>query len=202
MMVNTDLLLMYGASIKEMAKGDIIYREGEPALFYFQLLKGRVKWMHTDEEGREFIYDIIEAGEPFGEAPLFRGGSYDATAIAEEPLTLMRLKLPLFQQLLEDHPDIHAAFTRLLSQRLHFKQVLIKILANSNPESRLTTLLNYLIQHKKNVCFTCNKLLLTRKQLAGMVGLRIETVIRTMKQLEQKELLSIDKGKVYVSNMT
>ena len=30
-----------------------------------------------------------------------------------------------------------------------------------------------------------------------MVGLR-ETVIRTMKQLEQKELLSIDKGKVYV----
>jgi CRP-like cAMP-binding protein len=71
MMVSTDLLLAYGASVKEMAKGDIIYREGEPALFYFQLLKGRVKWMHTDEEGREFIYDIIEAGEPFGEAPSF-----------------------------------------------------------------------------------------------------------------------------------
>lgn len=76
------------------------------------------------------------------------------------------------------------------------------MLANCNPEYRLITLLNYLMQHKKNVCFTCNKLLLTRKELAGMLGLRIETVIRTIKQLEQKELLSINKGKVYIANMT
>ncbi len=202
MIVNTDLLVSYGASVKEVAKGEVIYQEGEAALFYFQLVKGRVKWMHIDEEGREFIHDIVEAGEPFGEGPLFAGDLYDATAVAEDTSTLVRLKLSLFQQLLDDHPDIHFAFTRLLSRRLHFKLLLVKMLANCNPEYRLVTLLSYLVQHKKNVCFTCNKLLLTRKQLAGMVGLRIETVIRTMKQLEQKELLSINKGKVYIGNMT
>ncbi|HRN56609.1 MAG TPA: Crp/Fnr family transcriptional regulator [Agriterribacter sp.] len=202
MIVNTDLLLRYGASVKEVVKGEIIYREGEAALFYFQLVKGRVKWMHIDEDGREFIHDMVEAGESFGEGPLFDGDVYDATAVAEEHSTLIRLKLPLFQQLLDAHPDIHFAFTRLLSRRLHFKLLLVKILANCNPEYRLLTLLDYLVKHKKNVCFTCNKLLLTRKQLACMVGLRIETVIRTMKQLEQKELLFINKGKVYIANMT
>lgn len=202
MIVNTDLLLAYGASIKEAVKGEIIYQEDEMALFYFQLIKGRVKWMHIDEEGKEFIHDIVEAGESFGEGTLFDGDFYDATAVAEEPSTLIRLKLPAFQQLLYDHPDIHFAFTRLLSRRLHFKLLLVKMLANCNPEYRLITLLNYLMQHKKNVCFTCNKLLLTRKELAGMLGLRIETVIRTIKQLEQKELLSINKGKVYIANMT
>lgn len=202
MIINTDLLLAYGASVKEVAKGELIYQEGEVALFYFQLVKGRVKWMNIDEEGREFIQDIVEAGESFGEGILFEGDVYDATAVAEEPSTFIRLKLPAFQQLLDDHPDIHFAFTRLLSRRLHFKLLLVKILTNCNPEYRLITLLNYLILHKKNVCFTCNKLLLTRKQLAGMVGLRIETVIRTIKQLEQKELLSINKGKVYITNMT
>ena len=202
MIVNTDLLLAYGASIREAVKGEIIYREDEAALFYFQLIKGRVKWMHIDEEGKEFIHDIVEAGESFGEGALFDGDFYDATAVAEEPSTLIRLKLPAFQQLLYDHPDIHFAFTRLLSRRLHFKLLLVKMLANCNPEYRLISLLNYLMQHKKNVCFTCNKLLLTRKELAGMLGLRIETVIRTIKQLEQKELLSINKGKVYIANMT
>ena len=202
MIVNTDLLLAYGASIREAVKGEIIYREDEAALFYFQLIKGRVKWMHIDEEGKEFIHDIVEAGESFGEGPLFDGDFYDATAVAEESSTLIRLKLPAFQQLLYDHPDIHFAFTRLLSSRLHFKLLLVKMLANCNPEYRLISLLNYLMQHKKNVCFTCNKLLLTRKELAGMLGLRIETVIRTIKQLEQKELLSINKGKVYIANMT
>ena len=202
MIVNTDLLLAYGASIREAVKGEIIYREDEAALFYFQLIKGRVKWMHIDEEGKEFIHDIAETGESFGEGPLFDGDFYDATAVAEESSTLIRLKLPAFQQLLYDHPDIHFAFTRLLSRRLHFKLLLVKMLANCNPEYRLISLLNYLMQHKKNVCFTCNKLLLTRKELAGMLGLRIETVIRTIKQLEQKELLSINKGKVYIANMT
>ena len=158
MIINLDTLLSYGGALKELAKGELICEEGEAALFYFQLVKGRVKWMHIDEDGREFIHDMVEAGESFGEGPLFDNSSYDATAVAEEPSTLVRLKLPFFQQLLEDHPDIHFAFTRLLSERLRFKHLLVKMLANCNPEYRLITLLSYLIQHKKSVCLTCNKL--------------------------------------------
>lgn len=202
MIVSTDILQSYGASFKEVIKGEIICQEGELALFYFQLVKGRVKWMHIDDEGKEFIHDMVEAGESFGETPLFDNHCYDATAIAEETSTVIRLKLPLFHQMLMDHPDIHFRFTQLLVQQLRFRLLQVKMLANSNPEYRLTTLLNYLVEHKKNICFTCNKLKLTRKQLAGMVGLRVETVIRAMKQLEHKELLTINKGKVYISNMT
>ncbi|MCO5238484.1 MAG: Crp/Fnr family transcriptional regulator [Chitinophagaceae bacterium] len=201
MVENTDILLAYGASIKEVAKGEIIYQEGETALFYLQLVKGLVKCVHIDEEGKEFIHDIIEAGDSFGEAPLLNGYLYDATAVAEESSTLIRLKRSAFRQLLDERPDIHFAFTRLLSRRVHFKLVLVKMLASCDPEYRLITLLKYLMHHKKNISFSCNKLLLTRKQLACMLGLRVETVIRTIKQLEQKELLSISKGKVYIKDM-
>lgn len=48
-----------------------------------------------------------------------------------------------------------------------------------------------------NMCPKCNKLLLTRQQLANMTGLRVETVIRTIKDLEEKKIVSIQKGKVY-----
>lgn len=201
-MIDTDLLLGYGATLKGMIRGEIICKEGDTALFYFQLVRGRVKWITIEEDGREFIHDIIVPGESFGEAPLFDDDLYDATAVAEEDSVLIRLRPTLFKQLLDDHPDIHFAFTRLLSQKLRFKFMLVRMLADCNPESRLITLFRYLIQHKKNICFSCNKLLLTRKQLAGMVGLRIETVIRTIKQLEQKEIVSINKGKVYIENMT
>ena len=202
MVVNVDELLAYGATFKKLIKGEIICKEGDAALFYFQLVKGRLKWINIDEEGRELIHDIIVPGESFGEAPLFDDDLYDATAVAEEDSVLIRLRLPLFKQLLNDHPVTHFAFTKLLAQRLRFKFLLIKMLADCNPENRLITLFRYLIQHKKNICFACNKLLLTRKQLAGMVGLRVETVIRTIKQLEQKEIVSITKGKVYIENMT
>lgn len=202
MIASTEMLMAYGATIKEVVKGEFIYQEGEAAFFYLQLVKGLVRCIHVDEEGREFIHDIVEGGESFGESPLFNGHLYDTSAVADEPSTLIRLKQSSFQQLLDEHPDIHFAYTRLLSRRLHFKLLLVKLLANCNPEYRLVTLLNYLMQHKKNVCFACNKLLLTRKQLACMLGLRVETVIRTIKQLEQKEILYISKGKVYLGNMT
>lgn len=38
---------------------------------------------------------------------------------------------------------------------------------------------------------------LTRQQIADMTGLRVETVIRSIRQMEEKGELVIDKGKVY-----
>jgi CRP-like cAMP-binding protein len=52
-------------------------------------------------------------------------------------------------------------------------------------------------EHQMNYCPNCHKVLVTRQQLANMTGLRVETVIRVIKELEEKKLLSINKGKVY-----
>lgn len=202
MMIDIGLLMEYGASLKEVMKEEIVCQEGEIALFYFQLVKGRLKWMHVDDDGREFIHEFVDDGDSFGVGSLFDREPYDAKVVAEEPSTLIRLKLPLFHQLLEEHPDIHFRFTKLLAERLRYKHLLIKVLTHSDPEYRLVTLINYLARYKTKVCFAGNRLLLTRKELAGMVGLRVETVIRAVKQLEQKKTLSIDKGKVYLSDMT
>jgi CRP-like cAMP-binding protein len=40
--------------------------------------------------------------------------------------------------------------------------------------------------------------LLTRQQVASMTGLRVETVIRVMKELEEQKMITIEKGKVYL----
>jgi CRP-like cAMP-binding protein len=58
-------------------------------------------------------------------------------------------------------------------------------------------LLSYFKKTKKNICPDCNKIKLTRQQIADMTGLRVETVIRTIKQLEEKGEVTIEKGKVY-----
>ena len=40
--------------------------------------------------------------------------------------------------------------------------------------------------------------MLTRQQLANMTGLRVETIIRTMKQMEKEGKLNIIRGKVFI----
>ena len=41
---------------------------------------------------------------------------------------------------------------------------------------------------------------LSRQQLADLTGLRVETVIRTIKQLEKQEYLKIIEGKIYLED--
>jgi CRP/FNR family transcriptional regulator, cyclic AMP receptor protein len=197
MQIDIDTLLAWGAAYKKVAAEEIIFQEGMESSFYYQLVSGKVRWVNINDEGKEFIQTIIEPDECFGELPLFDGEPFAASAIADEDSLIIRLHRSSFQQLLKENPDLHFEFTRLLTQRLRFKFLILKELANHNPENSISTLLNYFKQTQKNICTKCNRLKLTRQQIAGMTGLRVETVIRTMKFMQSKGNLQITKGKVY-----
>ncbi len=196
-MLNTDTLVAWGAVYKKIPAGDIIFHEGMQCTFYHQLVSGRVRWVNIDEDGKEFIQTIIEPGECFGEFPLFDDEPFAATAIADEDSVIIRLHRSTFHQLLKEDPALHFAFTKLLTQRLRFKFLILKELAKHNPENSISTLLNYFKQTQKNICTKCNRIKLTRQQIADMTGLRVETVIRTIRALHTKGELRINKGKVY-----
>lgn len=197
MMIDIDLLLAWGAAYKKVSAGEMIFREGGNCSFYYQLVSGKVRWVNINDEGREFIQTIIEPGECFGELPLFDDEPYAASAIADEDSVIIRLHKITFLQLIKENPEIHFAFSKLLTERLRFKFLMLKELATHNPESSISTLLSYFKEHKKNICTKCNRLKLTRQQIADMTGLRVETVIRTMRNMHSMGLLRIDKGKVY-----
>ena len=197
MMIDVDTLLAWGASFKKVGSDEIIFHEGMPSQFYYQLVSGSIRWVNINEEGKEFLQVIIEPGECFGELPLFDDEPFAATAIANEDSVILRLHRSTFSELIKENPEIHFAFSRLLTQRLRFKFFILKEMANHNPEQSISTLLSYFKEHQKNICTKCNRLKLTRQQIADMTGLRVETVIRTMKNMQTKGQLVIEKGKVY-----
>lgn len=196
-MINIDTMVAWGATYKKISRGEIIFLEGALCSFYYQLVTGMVRWVNINDEGKEFIQTIIEPGECFGELPLFDDEPFAATAIADEDSVIIRLHRSTFLQLLKESPELHFTFTKLLTQRLRFKFLILKELANHNPENSISTLLNYFKQTQRNICTKCNRIKLTRQQIADMTGLRVETVIRTIKTLHTKGQLIINKGKVY-----
>lgn len=196
-MIDIDLLLAWGAVYKKLSAGEVIFQEGSYSTFYYQLIEGKVRWVNINEEGKEFIQTFIEPGECFGEFPLFDSEPFAATAIADEDSVIIRLHKSSFHQILKENPDLHFSFTRLLTQRLRFKFLILKELANHNPENSISTLLKYFKDNQKNICKKSNKLQLTRQQIADMTGLRVETVIRTMKNMQHRGELTITRGKVF-----
>ena len=197
MIIDINTLLAWGAVYKKVRSGEVIFSEGAECTYYNQLVSGTVRWINIDEEGKEYIQTIIEPGECFGELPLFDDGVYAASAIADDDIVLIRLRKNTFLQLIKENYDIHFEFTKLLAKRVRFKFLILKSIAYHAPEIRIAALLNYLKKENKNFCSKCNQLKLTRQQVADMTGLRVETVIRTMRNMHDKGDLVIEKGKVF-----
>lgn len=197
-MIPVSLLIEKGATQRKADVGEVIFNEGAPASFYYQLVSGRVRWCNILDDGKEVLHKVVEADESFGQFPLFDDEPYAASAIADTPCVMYRLSAPSFHEILEERPDIHLEFTKSLVQQLRFKYLLTNLLANQSPETVITKLIEHFNCHQKFICGDCNRLMLTRQQLANMTGLRVETIIRAIKQMEKEDKVSIVKGKVFI----
>ncbi len=201
-MIDINLLLTLGATYKKVSAGDVIFYEGNKCNFYYQLVNGKIRWANFNEEGKEYLQLLVEPGECFGELPLFDGAPYAATAIADEDSLVIKLPQATFHLLLEEHPEIHFGFSKLLAQRLRFKFFLLTELLHNEPEERIKALMAYLKKTKHNICTECGKIKLTRQQIANMTCLRVETVIRAMRHMHERGEITIVKGKVFYSELT
>lgn len=196
-MFNRDLLLTWGGILRKFQKDQTIFFEGDMAVFYYEIIEGSVKMVNINEDGKEFIQGMFKRGESFGEPVLLINEPYPATAVANEDCVLIRITKENFVRLLKEYSEIHLSFTQVLAKRLYNKSLMSKEISSYGPEHRIQTLLQIL---KKNITpANADKLKvdLSRQQIADMTGLRVETVIRCMKKMQEKGLLNIEKGKVY-----
>ncbi len=197
-MIQKELLEQYGAVEKQYEKSDVIFEVNTHAHYYYQIISGEVKMNNYNEEGKEFIQGFFKTGESFGEPPLFVDRLYPANAIATENAVILTIKKELFKKLLLENPAESLSIIENLAQRLHYKAVMSAEIASEDPEHRVLQFIDYAIKH-----FNLNKdtngylVDFTRQQIGDLTGLRVETVIRTIKSLEKKRLLKIINRKVY-----
>jgi CRP-like cAMP-binding protein len=192
-----ELLLASGAKYLPVKKGEYIFNELTSCRFYHQLAAGSIRWINIDDGGKEFIQAMVEPGESFGELPLFDNAPYAASAIANENSLILRCKKETFLHLLQQDQAIHFTIDKKLSERLRFRFVILKILASPSPEYRILTLLHFLKMEHKHICPHCQQIKLTRQQIADLVGLRVETVIRAVRRLHDAGQLQIEDRKIY-----
>lgn len=191
-------MLQFGAIKVFYAKGDQVFREGEYANYYYQLIDGEVKMNNFNLDGKEFVQGIFYAGQSFGEPPLLADVKYPAHAEAIMDSHLYKLHKTPFLEMLTARPEIHLQITKTLASRLYYKAIMASELSSQEPEHRILRLLDYLKKHVHHLTEPFSfKVDLTRQQIADLTGLRVETVIRATKSLEQKKALQIRSRKVY-----
>ncbi|WP_299251664.1 Crp/Fnr family transcriptional regulator [uncultured Aquimarina sp.] len=198
-MIDQNILKDAGAILKEYKRNEQLFEEGDIARYYYQIEIGEVKMNNFNEDGKEYIQGIFDAGKSFGEPPLFADFKYPANAEAITDVKVWLLPKNKFLKVLEENPSIHYKFTSTLALRLYYKAMMVSEISTQEPEHRILRILDYFKKSKQtNITDVIPyKIELTRQQLADLTGLRVETVIRAVKKLEQKGALSIKDRKIY-----
>ncbi len=205
-MISDAILRKYKAVIVKLKKGELLFHQGDQALNFLIVRSGTVKMVNYNEEGREFVQGYFTDGQSFGEPPLFNHLPYPASAVAVTDSEVWKCPFDVFKELLRENFDLHLKLTQVLSGRLIYKSIMLTEIAVEEAEHRLRTLIEYFLKNEKHLKQgQLFKVPFTRQQLADMTGLRVETVIRTIKRMEQKNMLSLgDKGKIFwnITNIT
>lgn len=195
-MITQEILEHYGSIIKQVPKDNFLWMEGDQANHYYQIKTGKVKMLNINVDGKEFVQGVFEDGQSFGEPPLFQDAPYPAAAMTLIETEVYKLAKESFFNLLKDHFDIHLKFTAILTKRLMYKAMIMKEISNHDAGHRVLTFIDHL---KKGYGHDDQpfEVTFTRQQLSDMLGLRVETVIRTIKQLEKDDELKIVDRKVF-----
>lgn len=196
MQIDTDILIAWGGIAKKYKKNETVFSEDDHAFFYYQIIEGQVKMINIYNDGTEFIQGIFYDGNGFGEPPLFIDETYPATAVTQKDSIIIKLSKQSFFKMLEGDPKLQCLLLKVLAKRIYSKSVTTREIIHNPPEERILAFLNSL---KKNWGPNEGRMLVqhTRQEIANLTGLRVETVIRALKKMENDQLVEILHHKLY-----
>ncbi|WP_330745884.1 Crp/Fnr family transcriptional regulator [Chryseobacterium sp. CP-77] len=198
MIISKDLLFSYGAICQNYNSKDVIFSEGAVPLFYYQIVHGTVELNNYLDDGKEFTHNIVSDGQSFGESLLFIDQPYPMNGIAREDCEIIKLPKEDFKKLLNENNDVMLEIFHLLSSRLFHKYMMLLTMSSTDPQVKIKNILEFLKSTQSKLQGSKCIIPYTRQQIANLTGLRVETVIRSIKKMAEQGLLQLDGRKIVI----
>lgn len=181
------------SSTKRFSEGAVILNEDVHIKAIPIVVKGSLKVMRTEEDGREILLYYIKSGESC--IMSFLGGIHHekskVKAIAEEEVEVLFLPVEKVSELIKEYPEWLDYIFRLYHKRFEELLEVVNEVAFKSVDERLLHLL------AKKVELTNSKILtITHEQLANELGTARVVVSRLLKQLEENGQLKLGRNKI------
>ncbi|CEJ68754.1 Global nitrogen regulator [Chryseobacterium oranimense G311] len=181
---------------KTYHEGDIILDENASIRSIPIVMKGMIKVIRTEEDGREILLYYIKAGESC--IMSFLGGMHKEKSIVkaevEEDAEILFLPVDKVSLFIKQYPEWLDYIFRLYHKRFEELLDIINAIAFKKVDERLLNLL-----YKKSSNLGSKTIIITHEQLANELGTARVVVSRLLKQLEDAGKLKLGRNKITLS---
>ncbi len=182
----------------KVARGDVIFREGDAGDRMYVITDGKVKLGRTAPDGRENLLAILGPGQMFGELSLFDPGPRSATATAVTDTMLLGLGHADLLAWLTGRPEVARALLLQLASRLRRSNDTLADLVFSDVPGRVAKALLDLSAKFGEPATEGVRVPhdLTQEELAQLVGASRETVNKALADFVQRGWILLEQRSV------
>ncbi len=181
--------------MRRYKKKDLLYQEGDYPRWLYFIRSGKVKIFKTNDRGKEFITRIVGEEGFIGYLCILKETNYIESAMALEDCEISLIPRAEFTSLVYNNKEVAVQFVRLLANRVADQEELLVNLAYDSVRKRVA---NTLVQLSKG---KTDEIQLLREDLASLTGTAKETVIRTLSDFKEEQLIDTTEHSIKILNI-
>lgn len=183
-------------------KGQILYYEGTKPLGIFCINAGVVKVYKTASNGKEQIIHLAKKGDFLGYSALLGEENYTNSSMIIEDAKICFIPKEVFLSTLMKNTEFFKKVTKAISHELGVLEAKLTDATQKSIRERLAFVLLQLANtygveggdHQKI------DLILSREEIAGIVGTATESVIRLLSEFKKDNLIDLEGKRIIVKD--
>ncbi len=189
-----------GCQLRRLARGDTVFRVGEPCEEFHVTVVGQVKLYAISPTGQEKVIELVGPGNSFAEALMFTGKPYIINAQALTDTLLLTVSKAAVLAEIEREPRFALRMLAGISRRLHGLVADVEAYALRSGAQRV---IGYLLRDVDTAGDTPSagvtvSLPASKATIASRLSLTPEYFSRVLHELESEGLVRIDKRDIRI----
>ena len=180
-------------------KGEVIVKQGAPMSHVISFTSGIAKVYIESSGDRNLVLQFIKPTNFLGAPGIFADQIHYSTVAAVESSSVCFIDLNIFKRVIKENSKFAESFMELISWNGIFNYERFICLTHKNIHGRLADSLIYL--HEKIFNDKDYNISISRQDMAELTGMSKDSVIRTLKELHEDNVINIEKGYLKVIDM-
>lgn len=183
---------------KTIKKGAVLFEEGEHINGVFCIKDGVCKVSKMSDNGRDQIVNLVRKGDILGERSLINNETSNLKAIAVNDMEVCFIPKEEIVRDLEGNPKFTMDILKNMALSLKSADNFIVDMAQKTVKQRLaSTLLSLDERFAKNENGALD-ILLSREDIANIIGTATESAIRLLSEFKKKKLINLKGKEVFI----
>ncbi|WP_232522556.1 fumarate/nitrate reduction transcriptional regulator Fnr [Chitinibacter sp. GC72] len=187
---------------RPIKRGEALYRAGEPFRSLYAIRLGFFKASVISEDGREQVTGFHMSGELMG-MDAISTDVHTCDAIALEDSEVCELPFNDIEELSREIPLLQRHFHKVMSREIVRDHGVMLLLGNMKAEERLAAFLLNLSQRFAIRGYSSSSfhLRMTREEIGSYLGLKLETVSRTLSKFQDQGFIKVQNRLIELENI-